>query len=394
VVSSFDPPFGGGREPSSLRRDDDGMFYGTASSGGRFNGGVLFQMDAAGVVSPLHSFSGTEGARPFGLVRASNGRFYGLTHQGGQYGWGTVFTFTPGSAPTTVHAFSDADAVAVDLFAAADWNVYGLTASVNNSAIGGVIFAIDPSGSYRPLVSIPVSAGGTPTSLVRARDGFYVTAQEDGSEPETIFVIDERGAVTNLHTFSGDFPDGPIGLMQRSDGRLYGTTVNGGEFDLGIVYAIDLDGTFRIVHSFNAAEGAALGIDLVETADGNLYGVTRNGLFTIDSSDTLTKLQTASGQPLVDLTLGIDERLYGPTASGGSDGAGTIITFDLAGTRTTIYEFDNGDGPAQPTGVIQAHDGRFYGATGGSFTSSGQTATGTVFAMDAAGTRTTLHTGP
>ena len=86
-------------------------------------------------------------------------------------------------------------------------------------------------------------------------------------------MIDDAGTITNIHTFSGAFSDGPIGLMQRSDGRLYGTTVNGGEFDLGIVYAIDLDGTFRVVHSFNAGEGAALGIDLVETSDGNLYGV-------------------------------------------------------------------------------------------------------------------------
>ena len=343
VVSSFDPPFGSGSRPSSLRRDSDDTFYGTASGGGRFGGGVLFRMDAAGVVTPLHGFQGAvgpyaergadaEGAGPFGLVRASNGRFYGLTQTGGQFDWGTVFTFTPGSAPTTVHAFSDADAAPVDLFAAADGNVYGLTASVNNSAVGGTIFAIDPSGGYRALFSIPVSAGGTPASLVRASDGrFYVAAERTDIAPETVFMIDDAGTVTNIHTFSGDFTDHPIGLMQRSDGRLYGTTLNGGDFDLGTVYAIDLDGTFRVVHSFNAGEGAALGIDLVETSDGNLYGVTGNGLFTIDSSDTLTKLQTASGQPPVDLTPGIDERLYAPTASGGREGGGTIITFDVAG---------------------------------------------------------------
>jgi uncharacterized repeat protein (TIGR03803 family) len=383
VVSSFDPPFGSGSAPSSLRWDGDGTFYGTTSNGGRFDRGVLFQMDATGVVAPLHSFSDGEGAGPFGLVRASNGRYYGLTQ-----GLGTVFTFTPGSPPTTVHAFSDADAAPVDLFAAVDGTVYGLTASLG-SGVAGAIFAIDPSGSYRPLFSIPVSAGGTPTSLVRASDGrFYVTAERLGNAPETVFTIDDAGTVTNIHTFSGAFTDHPIGLMQRGDGRLYGTTVNGGEFGLGTVYAIDLDGTFRIVHNFNASEGSPLGIDLVEASDGNLYGVTSNGLFTIDSSDTLTKLQAASGQPPVDLTLGIDGRLYGPTAFGGRDGGGTIITFDLAGTRTTIYEFTNGGESAQPTGVIQARDGRFYGGTSGSFRSG----IGTVFAMDAAGTRTTLHT--
>jgi uncharacterized repeat protein (TIGR03803 family) len=82
------------------------------------------------------------------------------------------------------------------------------------------------------------------------------------------------------------------------------------------------------------------------------------------------------------LTLGTNERLYGPTAEGGLDNGGTIITIDLAGTRTTVHEFSRGESPGQqPTGVIQTRDGRFYGTT-----------TGSVFAMDAAGTRTTLHT--
>ena len=83
VVSSFDIVFKNGRAPSSLRQDSDGTFYGTTSGGGLFDKGLLFRMDATGVVTPLQSFSDAEGARPFGLVRASDGRFYGLTSEGG-----------------------------------------------------------------------------------------------------------------------------------------------------------------------------------------------------------------------------------------------------------------------------------------------------------------------
>ena len=80
VVSSFDVAFMNGRAPSSLRQADDGTFYGTTSVGGVFDKGTLFRMDATGVVTPLHSFSGpNDGAQPFGLVRASDGRFYGMT---------------------------------------------------------------------------------------------------------------------------------------------------------------------------------------------------------------------------------------------------------------------------------------------------------------------------
>jgi uncharacterized repeat protein (TIGR03803 family) len=389
VVSSFDHlACRGESQPSSLRQASDGTFYGTTSFGGLFGRGVLFQMDVTGVVTPLHSFSDAEGSQPFGLVRASNGRFYGLTRQGGQFESGTVFTFTPGSAPTTVHAFSmQTDNTAVDLFAAHDGNVYGLTAH-GGDFDNGTIFVIDPGGSYRTLLSIPPSAGGTPTSLVRASDGrFYVISQQGDLAPETIFTIDDAGTVTTIHNFTGADGDGsgPFGLMQRSDGRLYGTTDSGGEFSQGTVYVIDLDGTYRVVHSFNESDDQALRIDLVEAGDGNLYGVTYTSLFKIDSSDTLTILQTVSGPPPVDLTLGTDERLYGPTAEDGLDNCGTIITIDLAGTRTTVYEFSREESPGlQPSGVIQTRDGRFYGTTiamGG----------GTVFAIDAAGTRTTAH---
>ena len=410
VVSSFGLTFRGGRAPSSLRQDSDGTFFGTTSGGGLFDDGILFRMDVTGVVTPLHSFSDAEGSQPFGLARASNGRFYGFTRQGGEFELGTVFSFTPGSAPTTVHAFSQADNTPVDLYAATDGNVYGLTAGGGDFE-NGTIFAIDSSGTFRTILSIPLSAGRSMTSLVRASDGrFYVTAGLGGvgfgSGAGTVFTIDDAGTVTVLHSFvSGGGDDGfaPVGLMQRSDGRVFGTTGSGGEFLGGTVYSIDSTGNYQVLHSFDpTTEGRALGLDLVEASDGNLYGVTSTRIstdpgftrsFRIDSSGTLTILQDVSGPSPADLTLGSDQRLYGPTAVGGLDGGGTIITIDLAGTRTTVYEFSMGEGPGRPNGVIQGSDGGFYGITSlPSATPFQVTPIGTVFAMDAAGVRTTLHT--
>ena len=58
-----------------------------------------------------------------------------------------------------MHAFSETDGnTPVDLFAASDGNVYGLTAGGGDFG-NGTIFVIDPSGSYRTLLSIPLSAG-------------------------------------------------------------------------------------------------------------------------------------------------------------------------------------------------------------------------------------------
>ena len=77
---------------------------------------------------------------------------------------------------TTLHTFSATDSTPVDLFAASDGNVYGLTAGGGDFG-NGTIFVIDPGGSFTTIHSIPLSAGTAMTSLVKASDGrFYVTA--------------------------------------------------------------------------------------------------------------------------------------------------------------------------------------------------------------------------
>ena len=124
VVSSFvDVLFRNGRSPSSLRQADDGTFYGTTRSGGTFDRGTLFRMDATGVVTTVESFSSLNGRGPFGLVKATDGRFYGLTQPTDADNRpieSTVFRFVPGGGLTTLHAFQGLGRQPVDLFAASD----------------------------------------------------------------------------------------------------------------------------------------------------------------------------------------------------------------------------------------------------------------------------------
>jgi uncharacterized repeat protein (TIGR03803 family) len=81
--------------------------------------------------------------------------------------------------------------------------------------------------------------------------------------------------------------------------------------------------------------------------------------------------------------------VYGITEEGGASGGGTIFSLDAAGTLTTVHEFNGAESVGRLNGVIQARDGLFYGTTGFPGRYAGMA--GTVFAMDAAGTRTTLH---
>jgi uncharacterized repeat protein (TIGR03803 family) len=85
-------------------RDRAGNLYGTTIFGGTgADAGVVFRLDAAGVETVLHSFTGgSDGSEPFGgLLRGSDGNLYGVAESGGDTncfppsGCGVVFRLTP-----------------------------------------------------------------------------------------------------------------------------------------------------------------------------------------------------------------------------------------------------------------------------------------------------------
>ena len=409
VVSSFTISFDAGRSPSSLIQASDGSLYGTTFSGGTFDAGVLFRVDATGAVTALHSFNrSSDGASPFGLVQASDGRLYGAT-QSGAAGAGTVWRFTPGGDFTTLYTFTSVERAPADMFAASDGNVYGLMPSAGDF-LNGLIFAIDPSGGVAGIHSVPPGAGRTMNSLVKGSDGrFYVTAESGGANNlGTIFAIDDAGTVTILHSFAGDAAgDGrsPQGLIQGRDGRLYGTTQTFSTpgSSPATIFAVDVGGNYQRFASFPANVQPARRLDLLEASDGNFYSVTfpadnptaPNSVFRIDGSGTVTSVQSGLST-LGQLIQGADGRLYDTTAAGGIDEGGTIVAMELGGARTTLYEFTIGagvDGAGRPNGIIQKRDGQFYGTTSLSINVAARRGrVGTVFAMDASGARTTLRT--
>ncbi len=90
-----------------------------------------------------------------------------------------------------------------------------------------------------------------------------------------------------LFSFSGTNGAQPYAnLIEGSDGRLYGTTFQGGitneDFPngMGVVFALNKDGSgFEVVHFFGGSshDGANPYAELVEGRFGVLYGTTRNG---------------------------------------------------------------------------------------------------------------------
>jgi uncharacterized repeat protein (TIGR03803 family) len=88
-----------GDEPAAgVVVDPMGNVYGTTPVGGSFGQGAVYEVDATGVESVVYSFSssGAEGARPFGgLILDSAGNLYGTASAGGPYYAGVVFEIAP-----------------------------------------------------------------------------------------------------------------------------------------------------------------------------------------------------------------------------------------------------------------------------------------------------------
>src|SRR6266496_2562894 len=146
VLHSFSGHPGEGAVPfAALVQGSDGNFYGTTALGGAHSKGTVFKIDSAGSLTTLHSFSGSagEGANPVaGLVQGSDGNFYSTTALGGTHLRGTVFNIDATGSLTTLHSFSGSPDEGAIPFAGlaqgTDGNLYGTTALGGTHGAGTV----------------------------------------------------------------------------------------------------------------------------------------------------------------------------------------------------------------------------------------------------------------
>ncbi len=102
VIYSFQGGNDGGNPNGGVTIDASGNLYGTAAAGGYYSRGVVFELTPSGsgwTQRTLLAFPDDDslGAAPeSGLLMDSSGILYGTTPQGGQYGAGTVYEVGPG----------------------------------------------------------------------------------------------------------------------------------------------------------------------------------------------------------------------------------------------------------------------------------------------------------
>src|SRR6185312_15995558 len=83
------------------------------------------------------------------------------------------------------------------------------------------------------------------------------------------------------HSFAADANDGayPIGgVTQASDGSFNGTTTYGGPAGVGTVFGFSADGAYSVIYAFTGGDDGAYPYSgVIQAADGNLYGTSAYG---------------------------------------------------------------------------------------------------------------------
>jgi uncharacterized repeat protein (TIGR03803 family) len=324
-----------GAFPNGLVQATNGDLYGTTGGGGEETGanGTVFKITASGTLTTLYTFC-SQGSYPncpdglapdAPLIQTTNGEFYGTTESGGancgnSTGCGTIFRITPSGTLMGLYSFCsqgshpncpDGAGPLSALVQGANGDFYGITYGYGVGAgANETIFKITPSGTLttlyrfcsRPAPNGECTDGVYPSGLVQATDGnFYGTTENGGTGAGcpnqlgcgTVFKITPSGTLTTLYSFCSQTNcadgSGPMtGLVQATDGNLYGTTYTGGNSNGGgTVFEITPGGTLTTVYSFcaqpNCPDGAQpsglqpAGVGLVQDTSGDFYGTTVNG---------------------------------------------------------------------------------------------------------------------
>jgi uncharacterized repeat protein (TIGR03803 family) len=352
--------FGAGKDAAQVNGgmviDAVGNLYGTATGGGSYDNGAVFELfpqpGGSWLETVIYSFGGTpnDGILPNVAVTSDGkGNLYGTTTMGGANGYGTIYQLSNSGngewIERTIHSFT----------------------AVNGS---NALPAVDPVGNLYSTTDGDGTCGfGT---------AFELSPTTTGDWNETIllnFCPQGGGGVEPGH------------LILDSAGNLYGAA-GGGMHRGGVVFELlpSANGawTETVLYSFTAASrNGYTPFDLVLDSAGNLYGAMLGGAYNTQALFKLTRTTVGSwtkktlysfktvkdGLFITGLTLDTLGNLYGTTNEGGTHGNGTVFEVSSsageAWTEKVLHSFPgNAADGTNPLGNLALDAaGNLYGTT-------------------------------
>lgn len=330
--------------PDGRLANVNGTLYGTTyGGGGGYEWGTVYSIGTDGTEHVLYRFkAGNDGAHPEAALIDVKGTLYGTTYQGGTSGSGTVFAVTTSGKEHVVYSFKGGTDGQYPSSTLLDdgGNLYGTTYQGGVSSGWGVVFKVTTTGSEHVL--------------------YRFKAGNDGAHPYAGLIL--------------------------MNGKLYGTTYQGGKSGSGTVYSVTPTGVEHVVYSFKGGNDGQYPSAGLTDIKNELYGTTYQGgvstgwgtVFKVNAAGAENvlyrfKAGTDGAHPMYAGVTLVNGMLYGTTYQGGTSGAGTVYGMTLGGSEKVLYSFMGGtDGQYPYAGLIELN-GAFYGTTnaGGSGDCSG-----------------------
>ena len=261
VIHQFPGGAGGLRPTAEVLEASDGFFYGTTAGDDTTSLGTIYRIDALGVVSTVHQFTGTDGRRPIGgLVEGPDGNIYGTTEGGGAFQNGVLFRLSNGVV-TKITDFSNATTGAfprTTLARGRDGRLYGTTPS-GGALTGGTLFRLNTrTGQLRVLHNFPSEDRPSSELLDPPTDAGLIGVGPIGPRSGGVIYryIPDRPPVAVADTFSAT-EDTPLTISapgvlgnDTDDGAFTATLVTPTPVTHGNV-ALNSDGSFTFTPAAN-----------------------------------------------------------------------------------------------------------------------------------------------